>query len=132
MARISDWLGRDGGGPINADVEGRRELAGRGFETKNGVLCSPSSTGELVPLWPERPIFFDRDPKHRAFRDAAIKSLQPEYAALVARYIYEASRLRSPEAAFGQLESFEQKALVEGSDTAGGFLVPASVATEIL
>ncbi|HXH82562.1 MAG TPA: phage major capsid protein [Candidatus Tectomicrobia bacterium] len=110
----------------------RKGLSRAGWECKGGMLFAPTSRGELVPLWTEEVVFgpLPDDPEAARYYRAVRRSLEESYAPLYVK----ALRLRGlyGEAAIAHLDETERKALAEGSDTAGGALVPADVLPEIL
>src|SRR5258708_27359431 len=121
MARIATFLERTLGGPINADAEGAKALARAGWELKSGVLCAPASDGSVVPMWPMASVF--GRVRDRAFQSRVLHTMQPEYKAVVSRYLASWARSQgSTGVALTQLDASEQKALTEGTDNAGGFL----------
>src|SRR5258706_10898459 len=59
-------------------------------------------------------------------------ALQPAYRETYNKYILTVARGRSEAQAFVQLSASEQKALSEGQEDAGGYLVPPDVQAEVL
>jgi len=133
MARIADWLARDvDDGPVNADDDGLKSLAKRGFEVKNGVLAYPASDGKLYELWPVDSVFGAAARKDREFQTKALVSLQPSYRAILNDYIADVARSSTgSQGVMARRDGWAQKALSEGSDPGGGFVVPASYVPEI-
>lgn len=130
MARIADWLSRDeDDGPIDSDGDGEKALARRGWQCKGGILECPTSDGRGVGMWPYDAIFGSRG--RGTFRTKALVTLNPGYKAALGRYLTLAAASFDPHLAMARLEGSEQKTLSEGSDLAGGYLVPAETAAEI-
>lgn len=128
--RISAFLERGGRGAINADADGAKALAAKGWEAKGGVLFAPASNGELVPMYPLASIFGGEDVKSAVgFQRLTLVSLQPAYKAAFTKYLRLAQNGRWN--AVQLLEAHEQKALTEGQDDQGGYVVPADVSAEI-
>lgn len=117
-----------------ADPDGvRKALSRAGWECKGGVLMAPVSSGGTVPMWPEQVLFGempDDAPTARFYRSvrAIFNPLYPQAYVKFARY---AARYGDA-MALSKLSPDEQKALSEGSDPGGGFLVPPDTMAELL
>lgn len=122
--------------PVGASgaEDGRKALAARGWEIKGNVLYAPTTKG-AVAMWPEEVLFGDiptqDDDVARFFRTTRA-AMQPGYKAAYGKFLVTAVKFRSEAMAFAQLSGAEQKALSEGQDTAGGFLVPPDIQAELL
>lgn len=140
MADLTRFLERPAGtapfpvGPAHAK-EGVKALTERGWEQKGGVWCAMTSKG-LYPMYSDDVLFGnapeDSTPEELKFIATARAAMQPSYKAAYGKYLRTATKFRSEAMAFARLEGFEQKALSEGSDTAGGFLVPPDYQAEML
>jgi HK97 family phage major capsid protein len=121
-------------GPVTPDAEGVKTLVARGWERKNGWLYAPIPRGEPVQMYPET-LFTDPsdgDPHQQLYVKQAIAALQPIYFKAYSRYLSLAARFHDPGIAMTMMTAEEQKALSEGSDAAGGFLVPPDLQAQIL
>ncbi len=109
-------------------------LARQGWEIKAGQWHAPGYDGRLVPLWSAEtldgplPSELDAARQYRIVR----ASTQPLYAKAFTSWLSIALQRKSGGIAFSLLPAGEQKALAEGSDTGGGFAVPAELAARII
>ena len=120
---------------VTSDDEGRKLLSGLGWEVKNGIVLAPTSTGRLVEMFPEEVLFGPvptHDPEAARYYMATRAAMQPEYRKAFERWLRNAVKARSESQAFAMLDSAEQKALSEGRDVGGGFLVPPDLQAELL
>src|SRR5262249_13679908 len=119
---------------ILSDYPDLRPLARQGWELKGGAICAPVVLGGrhgYAPVW------------HRAAFDPAVSrgaaalkaSLTPAYKTVflksLAGAVQRAHEADVAVAGLRALDGAEQKALTEGIDTAGGFLVPGETAGAI-
>lgn len=121
--------------PIDADDEGRKTLARLGWECKNGIVLAPTSTGKHVEMFGEAVLFGPMpttDPEAYEFYKTTRVGMQPGYRAAFERFLQECIKQQSEAAAFGRLSAADQKALSEGQDSTGGYLVPPDVQAEML
>jgi HK97 family phage major capsid protein len=119
---------------FNGGSDGAKALSRLGWESKARILHAPTSLG-LVPMFHESTLFGaipTDDPIAAAYFKQTRAAMQPEYKAAYAKHLLSSVRLGDSVMAFTQLEPLEQKALSEGQDTAGGFLVPPDYQAEIL
>lgn len=134
---LSDWLNKPVNRPgvsLNADDDGRKMLARLGWECKNGILSAPTSLGKHVEMYGEDVLFGDLpdDIEAAKFFKLTRASFQPGYRQAYERYIRNCTKYRTESMAFTQLSTTDQKALAEGMDTGGGFIVPPDVQAEML
>jgi HK97 family phage major capsid protein len=112
---------------INPDDDSRRDMERAGWTFRGGMTYRQTSKGEIA-FCPEAVLFGtmpSRDPVAAAHFRSMRASFQPDYRVAFLRYL----------AAHGDrtaLTPAEQNALSEGTDTAGGYLVPADAQAEIL
>jgi HK97 family phage major capsid protein len=119
---------------FNGDHDGRKALRDQGWELKGGVWNVPTSLGP-VPMFPNDVLFGEvpvDDPVAGAYFKQTRAAMQPEYKAAYTKHLVNSIRLRDGVMAYAQLTGLEQKALSEGSDTAGGMLVPPDYQAEVL
>lgn len=123
----------------NGDSDTKAALIKGGWEIKNGMVRAPTSLGTYVEMFPEEVLFGpmpdDKDadaPNARRYYKSMRAAMQPEYREAYLKYLHTVVRFRSEAMAFAQLTNAEQKALSEGTDTAGGFLVPPDAQAEML
>ncbi len=115
----------------------KKALMRAGWEVKNGIVCAPVSyKGQMVEMYPESVLFGDiptDDPDSAQYFKATRASFQPEYRAAFIKWMKVSAKSGVSEAiAWSKMSGAEQKALSEGTDTAGGFLVPPDAQSEIL
>lgn len=139
MAGLTDWVNKPERtmphGALNDDGDGRKVLSRLGWEVKNGIVLAPTSIGETVEMFGEDVLFGDipqDDPEAAEFFRTTRAAMQPEYRKAYAKLLRNCTKFRSESMAFSILSGEEQKALTEGQDTGGGFLVPPDVQAEIL
>lgn len=120
---------------INGDDDDQYHLKAAGWEVKVGVWHAPTSIGVLQPMFPVN-VLTGAVPTDDADTERYIKrtraAMAPEYKAAYMRYLQLAAKYSDPGLALGMLAGSEQKALSEGSDTGGGFLVPPDLQAEVL
>lgn len=121
-------------GPVNSDDDGRKSLLAAGWEIKSGMVYAPTSAG-LQPMYGEDVLFGELPTNDQAaaqyFRQTR-SAMQPEYKTVFHKWFSKACQVKNENLAFTLLEPAEQKALAEGIDTAGGYLVPPDMQAEIL
>jgi HK97 family phage major capsid protein len=114
---------------------GRKALLDAGWEIKSGIVMAPTSLGKHVEMFGED-VLWGPLPSDDADASAYFKQMRaafaPGYREAYTRYIRNAVKVRSESMAYSLLKPDEQKALSEGSDTSGGFLVPPDVQAEML
>src|SRR4029077_455990 len=116
--------------------DGVKSLAARGWELKAGYWHAPTSIGKAVPMYADDVLFGD-DPagasgEERAYRRSARAAVQPIYATAYKNLLFRTAKFRDYSQAWSSLSGVEQKALSEGTDTAGGFTVPPDDQAELL
>ena len=138
MALLHDYLERPLRSvthPVNDDRDGRKVLSDMGWECKNGIVLAPTSLGKTVEMFGEEvlfgPIPTDDEQAANFFRMTRA-AFQPTYRKAYEKLLRNCTRYRSESMAFAMMTGEEQKALSEGSDAGGGFLVPPDVQAEIL
>lgn len=105
-----------------------------GWEVKAGMIHAPTSLGKTVEMYPEAVLFGDipDDRDSAQFVKTTRAAFQPEYRDAYDHWLRLSFRLKDDAKAFTMLAPAEQKALSEGIDTAGGYLVPPDVQAEVL
>jgi HK97 family phage major capsid protein len=119
---------------VNGDNDERKILERAGWAFKNGMAYKTTSIGREVEMFGED-VFFgdipDDDPDQARFFKSTRAAMSAEYKAAYNHLIRLTAR--APQgAAFSMLSGAEQKALSEGTDTSGGFLVPPDIQAEML
>jgi HK97 family phage major capsid protein len=134
---------------VNPDDESKRMLDRAGWETKGGMVYAGHSlegktvtladgrreTMGKIPMYPADVLFGPLptdDVEASAFYKRARAIHAPEYKAAYSHYLQLCTRLRSESMAYSMLSGTEQKALSEGTDTSGGFVVPPDIMAEVL
>ena len=130
---LSEPVGRLPHG-INGDDDDRKGLLKAGWEIKTGMVYAPTSLGKSVEMFGEAVLFGpipEDDPAAAVFYKTTRAAMAPEYKAAYQRYIRNIARYGDG-MAHSMLNPSEQKALSEGTDTTGGFLVPPDIQAEVL
>ena len=134
---------------INGDSSERKLLQESGWEVKGGMIFAPSSVegktyrgfdGEQhvigkVAMYPEDVLFGEiptDDPDAAKYYKTTRAIFAPGYRSAYERLLKLSVKTRSESMAFNMLTSPEQKALSEGTDTAGGFIIPPDIQAEML
>lgn len=134
---------------INQDSDSRKGLLKAGWEIKAGTIYAPTTlTGTswirtdgrqekvgLTALYPEEVLFGDLptdDDEAASFFKKTRAIFGDEYKRVYTKFMRTAVKHRSESMAFAMLTGTEQKALSEGSDSAGGYLVPPDIQAEVL
>jgi len=121
--------------PVNADDEGKSLVQRAGWEVKGGVIGIPTSIGVTVPMYDEQVIFGPiptNNEDARAYYGKTRAIVQPDYRNAYVEFLRNLGRARSEATAIQMLPANYAKALSEGSDPAGGYLVPPDMQAEIL
>lgn len=119
-------------------LERKKVLESAGWEVKaDGMVYAPTSFngGQSVALYPEETLFGDMptdDVRAASYYRQSRSALNPLYRKSYSHWLQNAVRTRSESMAFNMLPPEEQKALSEGTDEGGGFLVPPDIQAEIL
>lgn len=146
---LNDPVRNNAHGHINNDDDGRKALRAQGWEIKGGMVYAPhSQEGQTFAridgtktvlgkqeMFPEEVLFGDipeNDPIAAHYFKQVRASMQPSYKTAYTRYMRFAVQHRSEGMAFNMLAPSEQKALSEGADANGGFLVPPDTQGEVL
>lgn len=138
LANLSDFLDKPESKiphGLNGDSDERKALLGAGWEIKNGIIHAPTSLGTLQPMYPEDVMFGEipeHDPERALFYKTTRAAMGAEYKTAYRHLLEYTARTGDPSMAMQRLSPSEQKALSEGSDAAGGFLVPPDVQAEVL
>lgn len=138
FSRISKWMEDPDykiSRSVNADDEGKSVVARAGWETKNGKIFIPTSSGKMVEMYDEEVLFGPIPQNDQDAQDFYKKTrviVQPEYRVAYTTFLRNCGRNRSESMAFHALDARQQKALSEGQDSAGGYLVPPDLHAEVL
>lgn len=120
----------------NGEDDQHKALRQGGWEVKGGMIYAPTSTGKMLAMYPEETLFGEipkNDPDAAQFFKQTRGAMQPEYRRAYTVWLQNLAKSHGSEAmAYTMLSSGEQKALSEGTDSAGGFLVPPDVQAEML
>lgn len=119
---------------INGDSDDRKRLTRAGWEEKAGVIYAPTSRGELVPMFPSEVLYGDipRDSASAEYYKTTRAIFSEDYDPAYQKYFRSMCLTRDHGLAMSKLTGNEQKALSEGLDSGGGFLVPPDVQAEML
>jgi HK97 family phage major capsid protein len=123
-------------GADNGEDDTHKALRQGGWEVKGGMIYAPTSTGKMLAMYPEETLFGEipkNDPDAAQFFKQTRGAMQPEYRRAYTAWLQNLAKAHGSESmAYTMLGADEQKALSEGTDTAGGFLVPPDVQAELL
>src|SRR5690242_10499931 len=122
---------------VTADSDGRKAIEASGWEVKSGMIYAPTSLGHQVEMFPEEVLFGEIPNDANSASTAAYyrqtrAAMQPSYKQAYGKYLLLAVKTGDSAVAYTRLTPDEQKALSEGTDTAGGFLVPPDMQAEVL
>jgi len=134
---------------VNPDDESRKQFLRAGWEIKGGMIYAPTSIeGTTVRLYdgqkqvvgkqamyPEEVLFGEiptDDDKAADYYRKTRAIFSPAYKAAFSKHLQLSVKHRSENMAFTMLSGAEQKALSEGTDTSGGFIVPPDIQAEML
>lgn len=119
--------------PANNERDNIKALVAKGWESKNGLLYAPTSLGIHVEMFPEEVLFGDlpEEPNAVEYFKTTRSAMKPEYRSSYMKMMRLTAKMGSS-AAWVTLTGAEQKALSEGQDSTGGFLVPPDTQSEIL
>lgn len=112
------------------DVLSVTSLARKGYDCDgDGVIRY-----EGTPIWPDaiRTPTESDDDAVKALRRSVRVSLSPAYSAAFTKFMDLAVRWHNPTAGYSMLAASDKKALAEGLDTGGGYLVPADFGSPML
>jgi HK97 family phage major capsid protein len=118
----------------NGETDDVKRLLNAGWETKNGILYAPTSTGKMQAMYPEEVLYGPLPTgagmaETRNYFAQTRATFRPEYRNAWVNWIknfpFGDSR------AFSMLDVAEQKALSEGVDASGGYVVPPDVQAEL-
>ncbi len=120
---------------VNDDLDSKKMLAGAAWEIKDGNIYRETSTGAKVMMYGEDVLF---GPVPTNPRDAEVANyckqtrsiFQPLYRDAYVKWL-RSVRMETSQV-WNQLSGEEQKALSEGVDGAGGYLVPPDIQAELL
>ncbi len=120
------------------DTDTHKALRSAGWEIKGGLVYAPTSTGKMLEMYTEDVLLGDI-PSVKDVGEGVVefyrltrRAFQPDYRKAYERYIRLSGMMHDPAMAYTRLTGDEQKALSEGTDTAGGFLVPPDIQAELL
>lgn len=141
LASLDDFLNspqyRVPHGVGEGETDTHKALRQAGWEVKGGIIYAPTSLNKMYPMYGEEVLFGDipedLTAEERKYFEITRRAMQPDYrkafermVRLIGKYHGEYSMM------WTALTGPEQKALSEGTDTAGGFLVPPDVQAEVL
>lgn len=113
-----------------------KALRQAGWELKSGIFHAPTSLGTMQPMYAEEvligDISADLNDTIKEFYRLTRRAFQPDYRKSYERYLRLCGTMHDASMAWTMLKGEEQKALSEGTDTAGGFLVPPDAQAEVL
>jgi HK97 family phage major capsid protein len=118
----------------DGESEDRRALKSAGWTFHDGGAWKMTSLGTEIAMYPEEVLFGElpeRDADARKFWTATRAAMRPEYRKAYEHLIRMTGRVPNG-LALSMLPADEQKALSEGLDASGGFLVPPDLQAEVL
>ncbi len=140
LARLDEFLNapqyRVPHGVGENEDDGHKALRQAGWEVKGGMVYAPVSTGAMYALYTEDTLFgdvpADASDGVKEYIRITRRAMQPDYRKAYERYLRMCGQYHDATMAYTRLSGDEQKALTEGTDTAGGFLVPPDIQAELL
>jgi HK97 family phage major capsid protein len=125
---------------VNDDPDGKKHMHDIGWEFKGGKVFIPTSTGKSIEMYNEEVLFGpipdatndDSAADAAAYFRKTRAIIQPKYRQAYTKWLRLSSKVRSEALALMQLSGEEQKALSEGIDGSGGYLVPPDLQAEVL
>lgn len=119
---------------VNGDDDDRKRLERAGWEFKAGTAYAPTSDGKKQAMFGEDVLFGDipSDPNLANFYKTTRAAMSDEYRQAYVKYTRLVATMPDPGMVYSKLSPSEQKALAEGTDVSGGFLVPPDVQAEVL
>lgn len=119
---------------INGDDDDRKSLLASGWEFKGGMAYAPTSSGKHFEMFGEDVLFGEipANPQEAEFYKTTRAAMSPEYKSAYIHYIRLVATMPDAGMVYGKLSPSEQKALSEGTDTAGGFTAPPDFQAELL
>src|SRR6266705_6527438 len=116
--------------------DGHKALRLAGWEVKGGMVYAPTSAGKMQPMYGEEVLFGDiptdiGEEVANFFRTTR-RAFQPDYRKAYVGYLRLCGKMHDASMAWTMLKPEEQKALSEGTDISGGFLVPPDAQAEML
>lgn len=140
LARLDEFLNmpqyRVPHGIDNGEDDGHKALRQAGWEVKGGMVYAPTSLGTMHPIYTEETLFGeiadDSTESVKEYIRLTRRAIQPDYRKAYEKYFRLCGRMHDANMAWTRLDGAEQKALTEGTDSAGGFLVPPDVQAELL
>jgi len=139
FTKTNDWLNkpqRKVPHGVNGDDDDQKALERAGWEFKAGLAYAPTSTGKKVEMFGADVLLGDidtEDAEFARFQKITRHAMSDEYKAVYCKFWRMLARSGGSDAmALSKLSPSEQKALSEGTDTAGGFLVPPDIQAELL
>lgn len=116
--------------------DGHKALRQAGWEVKGGAVFAPTSTGKMIEMYAEEVLFGDIPDDLTSevanFYKTTRRAFQPDYRKAYINYLRLCGKMHDASMAWTMLGADQQKALSEGTDSAGGFLVPPDAQAEML
>ncbi len=123
-------------GDYDGQDDSVKNLRKAGWELKSGMWHAPTSTGVFQPMYHEEVLTgdvpSDATEGEREYIKTTRRAMQPDYLAAYKKYLRLSGKMHDSLMAWTSLEESERKALSEGTDSAGGFLVPPDAQAEML
>ena len=140
LARLDDFLNapqyRIPHGVGENEDDGHKALRQAGWEVKGGMVFAPTSLNTMFPIYTEEVLFGeipdDVSESVKEYIRITRRGMQPDYRKAYEKYFRLCGKLHDVSMAWTRLDGSEQKALTEGTDSAGGFLVPPDIQAELL
>ncbi len=114
----------------------RKNYEQAGWEFKGGMAYKTTSTGRQVEMFSQDVLFGEipedikRDPVASEFYRLARATMGDDYKTAYTHFVRATAKYGH--GAMAMMSGTEQKALSEGTDTAGGFVVPPDIQAEML
>src|SRR6266536_3356151 len=123
-------------GVDNGEDDTTKALHKAGWELKGNLWHAPTSLGTLQPMYPTEVVSGDipgdLTESEQEFYRITRRALQTDYTKAWMNMLRLTGRMHDFGMAWSMLGDVDRKALSEGTDSAGGFLVPVDAQAEIL
>lgn len=123
-------------GVSEGETDTHKALRAAGWEVKGGMVYAPTSAGKMQSMYGEEVLIgdipSDLNEEVQNFYKTTRRAFQPDYRKAYIQYLRLCGKMHDASMAWTMLKGDEQKALSEGTDTAGGFLVPPDAQAEML
>jgi len=120
----------------DGETDTHKALRTGGWEVKGGLIYAPTSLNKMQPMYPADVLIGDIPPdltdEEKTFYRTSRRAFQPDYGDAYKSFLRLCGKMHDASMAWTMLKPEQQKALSEGTDSSGGFLVPPDAQAEML